>query len=622
PHLSLIKDQVDGLQRQGIKACCLDSFQSTEDYQTTMDSLRSGELKLLYVTPERLNTESVMQRIRGFKLSLLAVDESHCVAECGNDFRPEYLQIARFAVEYNAERVLCLTAAATDCVAEEICRAFGIDEKAGVFRVKTFRSNLKLMVQSLESDPHGSTRLEMAVQSCLKNPGPTIVYTSEKNTQMVATHLQARGINARPYYAAISLDVLEWFMETPDAVICGTIAFDMGPERSILPRNVIHFNVPKTLEGYSQEVGRAGRDGQPSNCTLFLCQGDRIQLENVVRGNTLSRKSVKAFIERISREVVAQEVGINGMLVANNTALQKSLDIRDVTLALLFSQLELRLGLLRASTPIYVTYYYKESEHPLLFTNISKDNSPASIALRQYAVNKKIWRRVDPDAISKAEKIERNILVNKLNEWSIKKWIDLKPSQKRNRYVLLKPFTTDPKELEEIGDKLFEQLEKRERLEVQRSEKVFRWAADYNCLARGLAEYFDDKESFPNPDSECGQCTVCTDGPVTIFQGRALPFNDYNFKQILASTSIRDDARFLARVALGITTPRITAERLHSHQVFGSMQNEKFEELLERFQVEVDVGQAEHPNGVGVPVVGRKRKTGIGRIRNAKRSRN
>ncbi|KAG8922071.1 hypothetical protein FRC02_012159, partial [Tulasnella sp. 418] len=520
PHLSLIKDQVDGLQRQGIKACCLDSFQSTEDYQTTMNSLRSGELKLLYVTPERLNTESVMQRIRGFKISLLAVDESHCVAECGNDFRPEYLQIARFAAEYNAERVLCLTAVATDCVAEEICRAFGIDKKAGVFRVKTFRSNLKLMVQSLESDPHGSTRLEMAVQSCLKNPG------------------------------------------------------------------------------------------------------DRIQLENVARGNTLSRKSVKAFIERISREVVAQEVGINGMLVANNSALQKSLDIRDVTLVLLFSQLELRLGLLRASTPIYVTYYYKESEHPLLFTNISKDNSPASIALRQYTVNKKIWRRVDPDAISKAENIERNILVNKLNEWSIKKWIDLKPSQKRNRYVLLRPFPTDPKELEEIGDQLFEQLEKRERLEVQRSEKVFRWAADYNCLARGLAEYFDDKESFPNPDSECGQCTVCTDGPVTIFQGRPLPFNDYNFKQILASTSIRDDARFLARVALGITTPRIIAERLHSHQVFGSMQNEKFEVLLERFQVEVDVGQAEHPNGVGVAVVGRKRKTGIGRVRNAKRSRN
>ncbi|KAG8922069.1 hypothetical protein FRC02_012157 [Tulasnella sp. 418] len=422
----------------------------------------------------------------------------------------------------------------------------------------------------------------------------------------------------------------EWFMKTPDAVICGTIAFGMGIDHATI-RNVIHFNVPKTLEGYSQEVGRAGRDGLPSSCTLFLCQDDRILLENFARGNTPSRKSVKALTKHICSEVASQKVGINEVLVTNNSELQRTYDIREVTLSLLFAQLELRFGLLRAITPMYANFEYKESDHnPSLIANISKDHSPASIAIRRYTVRKQKWRSVDISSISKAERIDRNTLVAKINEWANNKWIELKATQRRNRYLLLKAFPTDPKEVDQIGDQMFEQLETREKLEVQRMEKVFSWAADDECLARGLAEYFDDLESFPGLDSKCGQCTVCTDGPVSIHQVPTLPFNDYNFKRILASTPIKDDARFLARVAFGITSPRITAERLSSNDVFGCMQNERFDDLLERFQAEVDKWEAEHPGGGGDVAVGtqsHKRKYGetskggSGRGKYAKRSK-
>lgn len=299
PLIALMKDQVDALRRKNVAAAALDSSQSREAWLDTSEKIRQDRLKILYVAPERLNNETFVQMIKHVKIRLVAIDEAHCVSEWGHSFRPDYLKVARFAQEIRAERTLCLTATATPKVADDICAAFDIP-KEGVFRTTSFRPNLHLLAQSIQ---HPKEKIPALRTFLASKPGPTIVYVhTHEETEFVAKDLKSAGFNAMSYHAGMSNELRtstqEGFMSSSNMIVCATIAFGMGIDKSNI-RNVVHYAIPKSLEGYSQEIGRAGRDELKSTCMIFLCPVDISTIEQWARADVPSLRSVQGLVGRI-----------------------------------------------------------------------------------------------------------------------------------------------------------------------------------------------------------------------------------------------------------------------------------------------------------------------------------
>jgi RecQ family ATP-dependent DNA helicase len=308
PLIALMKDQVDALKRLGIRAEAMDSTKTREQYLATVDAMREGGLDILYCAPERLNNEGFVASMASVKggVRLLAVDEAHCISEWGHAFRPDYLKVARFAKEIQAERVVCLTATATPKVAQDVCKAFDIPPSEGVFRTATYRDNLKLQARSFETKDESFPELLSFLR---QHPGPTIIYvTLQKHAEGLSARLRTSKVKSRHYHAGMDKDekssCQDEFMSSKNMVICATIAFGMGIDKADI-RNVIHYDFPSSLEGYSQEIGRAGRDGKQSYCMLFLCAEDFHLRESFARGDLPSKKSVRSIIQQVFSKKVS-----------------------------------------------------------------------------------------------------------------------------------------------------------------------------------------------------------------------------------------------------------------------------------------------------------------------------
>ena len=342
PLIALMKDQVDALAARGIAARQLDSTLSAESYREVMAQVRHGELRLLYVAPERFNNERFREAIRNIPISLFAVDEAHCISEWGHNFRPDYLKLAGYARQFGAERVLALTATATEPVLEDIRAGFDIEPECAV-RTGFYRPNLTLLTTPVTH----AERDRLLLQQLLERPrGPTIVYvTLQKTAEALAERLQAGNLPARAYHAGMKDDarkgIQEWFMGSADAVVVATIAFGMGIDKADI-RYVYHYNLPKSLENYSQEIGRAGRDGKPSVCRALICPDDLSVLENFVYGDTPTQVAVQGLLESLLNDETQLELNLHDLSFRH--------DIRPLVLRTLLTYLELD-GYLRGGTP-------------------------------------------------------------------------------------------------------------------------------------------------------------------------------------------------------------------------------------------------------------------------------
>lgn len=325
PLIALMKDQVDALKRKGLSAAVLDSTKTREEYLDTIDSMRNGTLDILYCAPERLNNEGFvgsMAHVRG-GVRLLAVDEAHCISEWGHAFRPDYLKVARFATEIQAERVVCLTATATPAVASDVCKAFNVPPE-GLFRTTTYRPNLKLLAESFDSKAKAYQKLRVFLK---KHPGPTIIYvTLQKHTEDLAFKLSREGFTTRHFHAGMKPEekakCQDAFMASNQLIIVATIAFGMGIDKANI-RAVVHYDLPRSLESYSQEIGRAGRDGLTSHCVIYLCAEDLHLRESFARGDLPSKRSVKSLLLEIF-----DTPPVDGMIEASTFHQSKQYDIR------------------------------------------------------------------------------------------------------------------------------------------------------------------------------------------------------------------------------------------------------------------------------------------------------
>lgn len=293
PLIALMKDQVDGLQELGIQAACINSSQTIDQQGEILRQTANGELDLLYVAPERLRSPRFLQTISDIEIQLLAIDEAHCISQWGHDFRPDYARLGNLRRKIGKPQTIALTATATDDVRKDILKQLELDE-CQVFVNGFARENLFLEVAAPVNIQDKNQRLTTFLHA---NPGAGIIYASTRKKCEEIVELLNRGSRKFGFYHGGMLpedrkSVQERFMDGDVDVIIATNAFGMGIDKSDI-RFVVHYNLPGTLEAYYQEAGRAGRDGNPSNCLLLFSQGDRFIQEFFIENAYPSPKSVE-----------------------------------------------------------------------------------------------------------------------------------------------------------------------------------------------------------------------------------------------------------------------------------------------------------------------------------------
>jgi ATP-dependent DNA helicase RecQ len=283
PLIALMKDQVEGLKANGIAAAFINSTLSLDAIRQVEDQALSGRLKILYVSPEKLVSQGFQPFLKRLKISLFAIDEAHCISAWGHDFRPEYTQLRFLREQYPGVPVMALTATADKLTRKDIVSQLGLPDPL-VFLASFDRPNLALHVAP------GQKRFEKIVDFLKKNPNQSgIIYCLARSTcEDLAQKLTARGFKAGYYHAQLSPQqrdkVQEDFINDRTPIICATIAFGMGIDKSNV-RFVIHYNLPRNVEGYYQEIGRAGRDGMPAHALLMFSYGDVMNYRDMIQNN-------------------------------------------------------------------------------------------------------------------------------------------------------------------------------------------------------------------------------------------------------------------------------------------------------------------------------------------------
>ena len=283
PLISLMKDQVDALRANGVAAAFYNSSLGTEAARQVLARLHGGELDLLYIAPERLMTPAFLERLADIDIALFAIDEAHCVSQWGHDFRPEYVQLGALRQHFADTPLIALTATADPQTREDIVRVLGLQDAAR-FIAGFDRPNIRYSVLE-KHRPFDQLQQFLATQE--NNAG--IVYAlSRKRVEEVAGKLRDRGVKAAAYHAglpaAVRAEVQDAFLRDELQVVVATVAFGMGIDKPNV-RFVVHYDLPKNIEGYYQETGRAGRDGLPAEALLLLGAQDMVTARRLVENN-------------------------------------------------------------------------------------------------------------------------------------------------------------------------------------------------------------------------------------------------------------------------------------------------------------------------------------------------
>jgi len=286
PLIALMQDQVAALREVGVRAAYLNSTLSGAEAAATERALREGEIDLLYVAPERLMTGRFLELLERAKIGLFAIDEAHCVSQWGHDFRPEYIQLSVLHERFPSVPRIALTATADAITRDEIIHRLALDD-ARVFISSFDRPNIRYRI--VEKDNARSQLLDFIRAEHTNADGTTdagVVYClSRRKVEETAEWLKAQGVRALPYHAGMEFEVRqkhqEMFQREEGIVMCATIAFGMGIDKPDV-RFVAHLDLPKSVEGYYQETGRAGRDGMPANAWMAYGLGDVVQQRKMI----------------------------------------------------------------------------------------------------------------------------------------------------------------------------------------------------------------------------------------------------------------------------------------------------------------------------------------------------
>jgi len=569
PLLSLMKDQLDFLLAKNIPAARLDSTLARDEYNAILESAKNGELKILMISVERFKNERFRSHLEKMKVNLLVVDEAHCISEWGHNFRPEYLKLPDYQKEFNIAQTLLLTATATERVIDDMCAKFDI-AKQNVFVTGFYRKNLFLQV----SPTSASEKEHRLLQRIREAPAePTIVYvTLQKTAESVAKFLCANDVNAHPYHAGMDSEKREQiqnqFMDGSLFCVVATIAFGMGIDKKDI-RRIIHYDLPKSIENYSQEIGRSGRDGSPSLCEVLANRDSVHILENFIYGDTPEKSSIYDLLQLIKEnEGFIWEIKV--------AALSYALNIRLLPLKTLLVYLAME-KIIRPKLTYFAEYSFKYHIEPIEIINRFEGERKQFVrTVIDHCHTKKVWTTVDIPAILNSCNTDRQRILAALDYFDDKGWIELQSKQAVEVHDIL----TQAFDIDTVAEKMYSLFKKKEGLEIQRIQHMVNFFENDACISKQLAGYFGEHLA----NHKCGHCSFCQSGKAVLQKTTELkPLSTFDYGDI-ADEFIQAAAEQFSQVNLtkflcGIYSPVFSKLKIKQLPHFGMFESYPFLEV-------------------------------------------
>lgn len=572
PLVALMKDQVDFLLTKKIAAARLDSSLAPSELTAVREQMRSGRLKLLFIAPERFASERFLAMATSLAISLLVIDEAHCISEWGHNFRPEYLKLPGHAKTLGTPPVLALTATATPAVAEDIRRAFAIAHE-DVIRQSFHRPNLEILFAP-SADP--TTQLLNEIRRL--PAGPAIVYvTLQATAERVARALADHDLPARHYHAGMKDEersaVQDWFMTSTTGIVVATIAFGMGIDKAGI-RAVYHYNLPKSLENYAQEIGRAGRDGAPSRCVVLGNGEDIATLENFVYGDTPETWSIR----QITQDIMAGEPEFSISLYQAS----RQYDMRPLVIKTLLAYLELE-HCIASTGPFYGSYRFRPLKNTGdIFARFDAERAAFLRDVFSCATKAKTWFDIElADAMEKTG-ASRQRIVAALGYLEEQGDLELQITDARLGFRRLRNMEEREKTKEGLVARLATRFKKREENDISRVAQVLELINHQGCQTDFLLAHFGDTTT--NGCGHCGHCLFPNRPAPRINAPEDAPIGTKTLAAVAALASEHQEAlgtpRQRARFLCGLTSPRTTQQKLTRHPLFASLAGQPFIAVL------------------------------------------